>query len=122
MALVYTACSKDAAPSTQKLATEVAQESYEALYNGKYEDFLKARANYDEMPQSYRDALTTSYRQHVAEVRKNHEGVTSVEAIRTENDTALGVMQVFMTVTYGDQSQEEIVVPLVKVDDEWKLK
>ena len=84
VAIVYTACSKEVPPTTHKQATEVAQESYEALYDEKYDDFLKARLG--------------------------------------QHDAALGVMQVFMTVTYGDQSQEEIVVPLVKVDDEWKLK
>ena len=122
-ALLQVGCSDKETPQNKpKLATEVAQQSYEALYEGKCEDYLKARANYDTMPESYRKALLTTYRQHVAEVKRNHNGVTKVEAIRTVNDTVMGVMQVYMNLTYGDKTQEEIMVPLVKVNDEWKLK
>lgn len=119
--LLSTGCSKDE-PTKPLDAAETALQSYEALYDGNCEEFLKARANYDEMPENYREALLTCYQQHVAEVNQQHGGVTKVEATRTQNDTVNNVVQVFMMVSYNDSTQEEIVVPVVKVKDEWKLK
>ena len=122
---IAAACSSPQAElkeSAEQKASDAAESFYRNLYNGDYEAFLNGKVNAENMPESYRKALITSYKQHVATVKEQHRGVKDVEATRAKMDTTLQLMQVFLLLQYGDSLQEEIVVPMVEQEGEWKLK
>lgn len=108
--------------SPEILASEAAQASYSALYRGRVAAFLEGRVHANQMPEGYREQLLDAYSQHVDEVKAQHQGVVDVKATRAEMDTSLGVMQVFLTLTYGDDTKELIVVAMVEDHGEWKMK
>jgi len=123
--LLLTACgskSSDVELTAEEMAAEAAMNNYKALYRGYYEAFLDSRLHADEMPESYREAMLTNLKQHVRQVESCHHGVKDIEISHTQMDTTLHMMQVFLLVSYGDTTKEEIVVPMVEIDGEWKLK
>lgn len=103
-------------------AAAVAKSCYEALYDGHPELFLDGRVGAEDMPQSYRDQLLEAYRRHVTQVNNQHRGVSSVRVSRAEMDSTLHLMQVFLVLGYGDNSQEEMVVPMVEQQGKWLMK
>ena len=101
----------------------VALKCYKALYiENRAEQFLNGSLSYDSLSSEQRQQLLTFYNQHVAQVGREHGGVNSIDFLRAEPDTALNVMQVFLKMTFTDNTQEEIVVPMVLADGEWKMK
>ena len=101
----------------------MALECYKALYiHNRAETFLKGRVSANSLNEEHRQQLLTLYRQHVQQVNRLHSGVNRIDLSRAESDTALNVMQVFLKITYTDNTQEEVVVPMVQVDGEWKMK
>ena len=46
----------------------------------------------------------------------------SVDIISAKADTAHHVADVFLLLAYGDSTKEQIVVPMVQVDGDWKMR
>ena len=113
-------CTK--AVSSEQQAMEAAQEYYEALLEGNYEDFLNGRAYMDSIPDSFREQLVVSFKQFMRQQENAHQGVESVTPTRAEMDSTLHLMQVFLMVNYADSTHEEIVVPMVEQNGEWKMR
>jgi hypothetical protein len=112
-------------------ASESAQKSYEALLAGRYQQFLSLRHEGDSLPEAYREQLLTAYRQFIAEQQKAHGGINSVNVSRSvfatgkagnESDTLRNEVYVYLLFNYADSVQEEIVVPMVERNGEWKMK
>ena len=108
--------------TSEQQAMEACRNYYEALYDGHYEKFLNGRVNADEMPERFRQAMTNNLKQHVAKTRQEHRGVERIDEKSAKRDTSLHVMMVYLLVNYGDTTKEEIVVPMVESDGDWKMK
>lgn len=114
------ACSSQLSP--EEAAMEVAQKSYDCLLDGDYEAFLNSRADMEGAPASFREQLLVAYKQFVRLQQESHQGIALFTASRAQMDSTLQLMQVFMLVSYADSTQEEIVVPMVERNGEWKLR
>ena len=122
VSLLLYSCSNGEQKSAEDMAMDAALRCYEALYNNLPEVYLSERIGVDEMPSEYHQELLEVYRQHVKEVNREHQGVKSVKASQATMDTTLNVMQVFLMLNYGDNTKEEIVVPMVECNGKWMLK
>ncbi|MBR1415872.1 MAG: hypothetical protein IJ570_08435 [Prevotella sp.] len=117
------ACCGQQAPLTpEEQASQAAKRCYEALYNGHPEAFLNGRLQASAMPQSYRQQQLDVYRQHAAQMEKQHSGVRRIDVSRAAMDSTLNVMQVFLQLAFGDNTMEEIVVPMVEHEGQWMMK
>ena len=116
----FCACGDNQSP--EEAAMKVALESYESLLEGDYEAFLNNRADMEDAPASFREQLLVAYKQFVRQQQELHTGITSFTVSHAQMDNTLQVMQVFMLVNYADNTQEEILVPMVERDGEWKMK
>lgn len=117
-------CSGETVPvqTPEEVASVTARACYEALYNGNPEVFLNNRIGVAAMSQDYREQLLQNYRLHATQVMRAHRGVRAVEVSRAMMDTTLQTMQVFLSISYNDGTQEEIVTALVENDGQWLLK
>ena len=123
--LLTTGCGGKEAPLTEEQrASLAAKECYEGLYiHERPETFLDGRIDAGRMPQSFRRQLLDDYRQHLQQVARQRKGVRSISATNARRDKTLQLMQVFLTLSYGNGTQEEIVVPMVQAaDGSWHLK
>jgi len=109
-------------PTPEAAAMDSAQQSYESLLKGDYESFLAGRADVEQMPESYRQQLMTTYKQFITQQQEAHGGIASITASRAEMDSTLQLMQVFLMVCYSDSTLEEVLVPMVERNGEWKMK
>ena len=104
-------------------AAAVALKCYKALYiDDRPETFLRGRLSTDRLSDDQQQQLLQLYKQHVLQVGRQHGGVSRIDFLRAERDTALNIMQVFLKMNFGDATNEEVVVPMVLADDKWRMK
>ena len=122
--MLLASCAKapeDNSPEYQ--ASQAAKKCYETLYlEGHTTAFLDGRASATVMPPAFRKDLLQTYNRHVRQVQAERQGVRAVEVARAQVDSILHVTDVFLTLTYGDGSKEEILVPMVQLDGQWRMK
>ncbi len=99
-----------------------AQVYYQRLADGHCVNFLDGKAGAESLPQGYREQLMACYKQFVAQQERARGGIDDVRATRAEMDSAASVMQVFLMLSYGDSTREEIVVPMVAYHGAWLMK
>ncbi len=110
--------------SLEQQAAEAAQGYYQRLLDGYPDGFLAGKAAYDEMPSDYRDQLVKANEQYMKDMQQKHNGLCSV-AISSNvgrSDSTLHVVYAFLLLSYGDSTKEEVIVPMVQVDGEWKMR
>ena len=118
-AVLLTACGEKPTPEAAAMAS--AQQYYEQLMDGDYEAFVMGQADAERYPESFRQQLITATKQFVAQLDQRG-GICSITSSRALMDSTLQLMQVYMLISYADSTQEEIVVPMVERDGEWKMK
>ena len=106
----------------EEQAMQAASTYFSALLRGDYEKFLDGRPFARQLPGSYREQLITAYQQYLYQQQQSHGGLTSVEPRRAALDSTLAVMQVFLLCHYADSTTEEIVIPMVEQEGQWKMK
>jgi TRAP-type mannitol/chloroaromatic compound transport system substrate-binding protein len=118
----WVGCSGGQSPEQQ--AAEAAQSYYQRLLDGYPDGFLAAKAAYDQMPEDYREQLVKANELYMKDMQQKHDGLRSVAISPNvgRTDTALHVVYAFLLLSYGDATQEEVTVPMVLVDGEWKMK
>ena len=121
--LTLLACSSSMVqPTAEEQAAEKALLCYQALFSGHYADFVAERADVDQMPPSFLQQLELACKQYASQLNRDHDGVNSVSVSRVQSDSTLRVMQVFLMLCFGDNTQEEIVVPMTERNGDWYLK
>ncbi len=110
------------ADQIKKAAKEVVEQGYEALLDGQYDRFLSLRDGSEQLPKDYREQLLTSYKQSMALQQEEHGGITAFQVSDVRIDTLQNLVAVFVVVNYADSIQEEILVPVVRSGEAWKMK
>ena len=120
LVVLLTACSH---PSKEEMASLAAKSYYEHLIKGETGQFLAGNAGSDSLPESYRSQLLDAYRQFVAQQEQNHLGIQEVRVVRAQTDSLADYTNVFLTLCFGDSTNEEIVVPMVEQGEgRWRMR
>ena len=122
IALAFVACRKTADINPNDIAARAAKTYYDYLLHGKYEAYVDGFYRPDSIPSSYREQLIVSAKQYVGQMRDDHKGLRSVEATTAKTDTAKHLGEAYLVLGFGDNTKEEIVVPLVLHNDHWMLR
>ncbi len=121
--LVLASCGNKASNvSPDEMASRAAKLYYENLLHGKCEAYVDGFYRPDSIPESYREQLIVSAKQYVGQMKKDHQGLVSVEAVGARTDTAKHVGEAYLLLGFGDKTKEEVVVPLVLHDGNWMLR
>jgi len=118
-ALAITACGKRLRGNEALRAA--AEEYYGYLIEGNVDKYVGGIHDYDSLPEEYQSQLCDMMAQYLAYEDRQHGGITHAKATR---DTIIDSIhaQVFLDLTYGDSTIEQINVPMILTDDGWKLK
>lgn len=107
----------------EDLAAQAAKSYYDSLLAGDYEYFARGFVGVDSVPPHYLEQLMVNAKQYVHEQKETHGGVSGVEIIGAKSDTALCVTNVFLLLCFADSVKEEIVVPMVEMQNGgWLMK
>ena len=94
-----------------EVAARVAKQYYDQLIAGNEQAFLDARYQPERIPERYKEQL-----------KEEHKGIVSAKIIRHEVDTAKHMAHIFLLLSYGDSTKEQIVVPMIEHKGTWLLK
>jgi pyruvate-formate lyase len=89
------------------------------MVSGQAEKYVSARSDYDSLPDNYRNQLVTMVKQYIQYEQKERGGIKTVSVI---SDTIDGnTANVLLSVHYGNGNTEELLFPLIKRKNTWKI-
>lgn len=95
---------------------------YDLLLEGKYEEYVAGFNQPYRIPKGYHEQLLLNAQMYVEQQQEEHKGMAKVNVLNAKADTARHVADVFLQVAFGDSTKEQIVVPMVEVKGEWKMR
>lgn len=113
---------KSEGPDAGQLAAEAAKEYYDLLLEGKYREFVAGYNQPNRLPDGYHDQLVMNAQMFVEQQQDEHKGIDKVNILNAKADTAHHVADVFLQMVYADSTKEQVVVPMVEVKGEWKMR
>lgn len=106
----------------EDVAALTAKAYYEQLLRGKYEAFVDGHYQPDSIPASYREQLIANAKMFIGQQQEDHRGIKQVSVVDSKTDSLHHVSNVYLSLTYGDSTSEEIVVPMVCYRGNWYMK
>lgn len=121
--LVLSACSKESASDANTLPTdaEVVQ-MYNHYIQREYGVYVDQMESLDQKPTTYRAQMVNLMKQLRHRQDSLHGGPLSCRVIKMEQSHDSNYCNVFLEITFNDRSYEQILLPLVRKDDIWRLK
>lgn len=101
---------------------KAAQQYYEHLLKGEYEQFVNGSVANRDIPEQYRRQLTANAKMFVEEQKNTHRGISKVQATGADVDEENGLANVFLVLCFGDSTNEEVVIPMVEDDGVWRMR
>ena len=115
--LLLLACSRG--QMTHKAVRKAAEKYYTMLIKGNYKGFVKGYANSEDLPEDFRSQLVDATAQFMT--KDDMRRLLSVNAISDsllEDSTAYVMLQL----NFSDSTSEQIELPLVLMEEGWKMK
>ena len=114
------ACSS---PTREELASLAAKGYYDHLIHGEYEQFLEGKDLLTTSDDAdYRSQLLDNYSQFMEVLQSAHGGIRDVRIVRAKTDSLQSYTNVFLTLCFGDSTNEEVVVPMVEKEGRWRMR
>ena len=88
---------------------------------GRYADYIHAMKSCDGTTPAYQEGIKKMLKHHQATMVKEKGGIAHVEVVRTELSADKCWAQVYLKVTYSDSTHEEVLFPLLKDNDKWRI-
>ena len=121
LGLGLSSCKKDS-PDPGYFAGIAAKGYYDLLLAGKYKEYVAGFNMPNRISEGYHEQLLLNAQMFVEQQNEEHKGLKKVDIISAKADTTHRIADVFLSVTYGDSTKEQIVVPMVKIKDDWKMR
>ncbi len=109
-----------AADNAELSADSMAVVCYTLQAQGHFSEYVNTMQSAKDMPDDYKQRTVDMLRQHQAYINKEKQGVKSVTALRSELHNGGKMANVFLSVTYNDNSREEILFPMVHDGKQWR--
>lgn len=120
--LLLAACSGPSGPTPADIAAQTAKTYYDQLLHGDYESFVAGCWRPDTIPPGYHEQLVANMKMFVGQQRDEHKGIGSVSVVNATADTTAHSAEVFLMLSFGDSTKEEVVVPMVQHDGTWYMR
>ena len=115
------------------LAAETAKAYYDQLLNGDIAAFVDGTAMHVDVVPTYREQLEANMKMFLGQQERDHKGIKSVKKVKgtltcptdaegQPKDTAHLSANAFLIFNYGDDTSEQVVVPMVRVNGTWMMK
>ena len=121
MGLGLSSC-KEERPDPSYFAGIAAKGYYDLLLEGKYEEYVAGFNQPYRIPKGYHDQLLLNAQMYVEQQQDEHKGMSKVDILSAKADTARHVADVFLRIAYGDSTKEQIIVPMIEVNGEWRMR
>lgn len=113
---------KEKTPDPGFYAGIAAKGYYDMLLEGRYDEFVEGQNMPHRIPEGYRQQLVLNAKMFVEQQKNEHRGMKAFQILDAKADTVHHLADVYLSVTYGDSTKEQIVVPMVEVEKKWKMR
>ena len=113
---------KDKEPELSATPQEAIVAYYNDLIHGHYDRFVAGIQSCDGKTSDYREQMVTLMKQHYEEQREDNGGIKSVSVQNVVMGKDNKSARVFLNVVYNKAESEEIVVPMVLVNEQWRMQ
>ncbi len=120
VAMVIVACTSSL--DEGEVAARAAKEYYGYLLQGNIASFVDGHYRPDSIPDTYREQLITNTKMYVNQQNEEHRGIKDIRIVDTKTDMQKHAANVFLVLSFGDSTSEEIVVPMVESGGVWYLR
>ena len=120
VAMVIVACTSS--PDEGEVAARAAKEYYGYLLQGNIASFVDGHYRPDSIPDTYREQLITNTKMYVNQQNEEHRGIKDIRIVDAKTDMQKHAANVFLVLSFGDSTSEEIVVPMVESGGVWYLR
>lgn len=107
---------------TSQGADSMAVVYYKMQVNGQFQDYINAMKSCDSMPSAYQQRIVSMLRHHQKQIFKEKQGVKDVKVLRTEMHNNNFMANVFLNISYNDNTTEEILFPMVYDGEKWRVQ
>ena len=114
--LLFFACSRG--QYTHEAARKAAEQYYTMLIKGNYKGFVEGYASSDNLPEDFRSQLVDATAQFMT--RDDMRSLVSVKAI-SDSLLADSTAYVMLRLNFNDSTSEQIELPLVLLEEGWKM-
>ena len=121
-AMLVIACGGKGGDNPSEMAGRTAKLYYENLLHGRYDVFVDGFYRPDSIPSSYRSQLIDNARMYVAQMNDDHHGLARIDLILATADTARNEGRAFLLLCFADSTREEVVVPMVRIENLWMMR
>lgn len=94
---------------------------YNLFIEGKYTEYVRLAASNDGMPASYCRQMEMLMRQRHLQQEQQHDGPKKCRVLRFDDYTE-DYCNAYIEVTFKDGVKEQILIPLVKVEEQWRIR
>ena len=105
-----------------EVAARAAKEYYGYLLQGNIASFVDGHYRPDSIPDTYREQLITNTKMYVNQQNEEHRGIKDIRIVDAKTDMQKHAANVFLVLSFGDSTSEEIVVPMVESGGVWYLR
>lgn len=113
---------KEKTPDPGFYAGIAAKGYYDMLLEGRYDEFVEGQNMPHRISEGYRQQLVLNAKMFVEQQKNEHRGMKAFQILDAKADTVHHLADVYLSVTYGDSTKEQIVVPMVEVEKKWKMR
>lgn len=126
LTIILCACHKTSNEAAHELgavgADSMAITCYKMQANGQFDNYVNAMLSCDGMPPDYKQRMVAMLRQHQKQINEEKKGVKTVSLLRTEMHNNNKMANVFLSVSYKDGSNEEVMLPMVYDGKQWRMQ
>ena len=120
LALLCTMVSCSKQEEKEDLVARTAELYYGYLLSGDVTSFVEGMDGYTRLPDGYKAELRDNASMFAHQQQKMHGGLRSVVAKRSDADST--VAEVLMSFEYGDGTNEQVLVPMVRRRGLWYMR
>ena len=95
---------------------------YKMQANGQFDEYVNAMLSCDGTTPDYKQRMVVMLRQHQKQINEEKKGVKDVSLLRTEMHNNNKMANVFLSVSYKDGSNEEVMLPMVYDGKQWRMQ
>ena len=114
--------SKNESATIPPLTDSIVNEAYNFFVTGDYHNYVLQMQSVSGKPDEYVRGMEILYKQHAAELRDNYEGIKSFKVNRLRTKEGDASATAFLEVTYGNGTEEEIMLTFIYDSGHWKLR
>ncbi len=119
LAAVLAACSSR---HPEEQAAKAAKQYYDLLLKGRYEAFVDGRQGSGAMRPEYRSQMIDNMKMFAEQMKAEHQGMRDVRIVNCIADDSGRSANAFLAICFGDSTIEEVVVPMVEHDGQWRMR